>query len=841
MSTSSMSRNLCHHVTTSLATFSLVGLTLAGVAHAMNQQPRLPAEIDADQWASIKELHSLDGYSAKRSVLGFEAANPAQQWTATFDSSGFLVQSSRYDWSWGLELRAYGFEGGMRSVAESAALCAEGSQVTNEWNLQIQEWYVNDPKGLEHGFTIQDRPTKFSEPNGPLVLGLLVRGDLTAIKGSTPNALRFVDSFGETQVNYGGLTVFDANGKTVPALLECEEEHVRIVIYEQTAAYPLTVDPIAQLAMLRASNHDLLDQFGFSLALSNNLLVVGAPHERSDAQGVNGDQTNNDLFGSGAAYVFERVGETWTQQAYLKASNRAGGFGWSVDIAGEVIVVGSPKEANAESGVNGNQNHNYEAQSAGAAYVFERIAGVWTQTAYMKASNADEYDEFGCAVAMGNDVIAVGARYESSDSIGIGGDQTNAGSPNSGAVYVFERAGNTWAQQAYVKASNSDRDFEFGSSLAMSGNRLVVGAPGESHGSTGVNGDQNAPEISESGAVYILENTPNGWVQQDYLKASNTGDSDHFGYAVDIDGPLIVVGAPSEDSSGTGVNPDQSAYSLTNIGAGYVFALHSGMWSQEAFLKATRAVNWSEFGTSVTASGERVIVTAPRESSRASGVDGNPDLGGSGTGAAYLFQREQGNWSHIAYVKALDPGWLDYYGSSLAMEGTVVFVGARGRRGGASGSEQSAGATYLLDLDAPVGGLCSPAVANSSGVPGVILMAGSRVVSDNNFTLFATQLPVNKFGYFFSSQGHGEPFTPISSVGEVCLGGGSPVGRHHRGHEVNYSDIHGTLLLALDLTDMPTPTGYRSVVAGEVWKFQCWFREGLYASNFTNALSVRFE
>ncbi len=129
---------------------------------------------------------------------------------------------------------------------------------------------------------------------------------------------------------------------------------------EQGARYPITVDPIAQQAYLKASNTDTDDLFGTSVAVSGDTVVVGAPGESSNATGVNGDQTNNSALNSGAAYVFVRNGTTWTQQAYLKASNTDPGdsFGVSVAISGDTVVVGADHEDSNATGINGDQTNN---------------------------------------------------------------------------------------------------------------------------------------------------------------------------------------------------------------------------------------------------------------------------------------------------------------------------------------------------------------------------------------------------------------------------------------------------------------------------------------------------
>src|SRR5262249_7132964 len=157
------------------------------------------------------------------------------------------------------------------------------------------------------------------------------------------------------------------------------------------------------------------------------------------------------------------AGGVWTQQAYLKASNTEANdqFGVSVAISGNTLAVGAQFEAS--SGV---QSDN-SAPGAGAVYVFTRTGTVWTQQAYLKASNADANDQFGVAVALAGDTLAVGAIGEASESQGVNHPGNNNNAPGTGAVYVFTRTSGTWSQEAYIKASNVSG--QFGSGVALAG------------------------------------------------------------------------------------------------------------------------------------------------------------------------------------------------------------------------------------------------------------------------------------------------------------------------------------------------------------------------------------
>lgn len=397
----------------------------------------------------------------------------------------------------------------------------------------------------------------------------------------------------------------------------------------------------SQEAYLKASNTDPFDSFGIAVAVSGDTIVVGATGEESAATGVNGDQGDNSIAQSGAAYVFVRSGTTWSQQAYLKASNTGSweGFGRTLAADGDTAVVGAYAEDSSATGVNGDQSDN-SAQEAGAAYVFLRTGTTWTQQAYLKASNTDADDWFSyAAVAIDGDTLVIGAGNESSSATGVNGDQGDNSADSAGAAYVYVRAGSTWTQEAYLKASNTASDDWFGGAVAVSGDTIVCGAPGEDSSATGVGGDQNDDSMLGAGAAYVFVRTGTSWNQQAYLKASNSGYSDLFGEAVAMSGNTVVIGAYGEDSNALGVNGDQNNDGATESGAAYVFVRDGTSWSQRAYLKASNTEYRDWFShTAVSVSGGTIVVGASDEDSSARGVNGNQgDNGAYQAGAAYVF------------------------------------------------------------------------------------------------------------------------------------------------------------------------------------------------------------
>ncbi|WP_421800248.1 T9SS type A sorting domain-containing protein [Haliscomenobacter sp.] len=577
-----------------------------------------------------------------------------------------------------------------------------GSKVSYQWNKRLSEWWINDSEGLEQWFYLQSAPGKAQAGEQlrlrmELETNMLVKqkgNQLLLEKAGTRlsyDKLRVWDAKGkelEAQMAWDGtnldLLITDAAAEypllidpsfTQQAYLKASNtnagdefgysvaisgETIVVGTYQESsnatgvngdqsnnsaaaagAAYVFvrSGSTWSQQAYLKASNTEAGDFFGYSVAISGETIVVGAHRDDSNATGVNGDQSNNSAFNAGAAYVFVRSGSTWSQQAYLKASNTEAGdiFGYSVAISGETIVVGANGESSNATGVNGDQSNN-NAIYSGAAYVFVRSGVAWSQQAYLKASNTEANDGFGYSVAIAEETIVVGANAESSNATGINGDQSNNTAANAGAAYVFVRSGSIWSQQAYLKASNTNKGDWFSRSLAISGETIVVGAWFESSNAIGVNGNQSDNTAANAGAAYVFVRSGSTWSQQAYLKASNTDAEDYFGFSVAISGETIVVGAYQEASNAIGINGDQSNNNAIYSGAAYVFVRNGGSWSQQTYLKASNTGAFDKFGTSVAISEETIVVGAVHETSNATGINGDQSNNSAiGAGATYVF------------------------------------------------------------------------------------------------------------------------------------------------------------------------------------------------------------
>ena len=429
------------------------------------------------------------------------------------------------------------------------------------------------------------------------------------------------------------------------------------------------------------------------------------------------------------------IGNILRQTAYIKASNTGFGdeFGGGGTLLGNAVAlsadgttlaIGAPYESSGSSGIGGNQDDE-SVYGAGAVYVFTSDGADWRQQAYVKASNPGLTDNFGYMIALSGDgnTMAVSAPYEASAATGIAGDQNDDSIPQAGAVYVFGRSGEAWVQQAYIKASNtgeagigdqlSDGD-QFGFALALSadGNTLAVGAISEDSAASGVGADQSDNSALSAGAVYVYSRAGDTWTQQAYVKPSNSGGGDLFGYSVALsaDGSELAASAYDEDGSLAGTNEVQDD-EVFGTGALYIFSRNGGVWTQQAYLKPSNSERNDSFGVAVaiSADGNTVVGTALDEDGMTTGVNSTPVTDSEinlSTGAVYAFTRDDAGWSEQAYIKASNTGPNDTFGARLALsgDGSTLAVGAQLEDSASQGvdavqdddSAQEAGAAYLF-------------------------------------------------------------------------------------------------------------------------------------------------
>lgn len=368
------------------------------------------------------------------------------------------------------------------------------------------------------------------------------------------------------------------------------------------------------------------DQFGTSVSVSGDTMVVGAIYD-----------DGNSRANSGSAYVFTRSSSgAWTQQQKLTAGSDAGAsdqFGTSVSVSGDTLVVGAPYDGNDGTGGN----------NRGSAYVFVRSSsGVWTQQQKLTASDAsydDEYN-FGQSVSVSGDTVVVGAPYDDENS-----------RDNSGSAYVFSRSSSgVWSQQAKLTAeADSGEHDQFGICVSVAGDTVVVGAPyDDDHGK------------SESGSAYIFTRSSSGaWSRQAKLTAeADAGEYHHFGHSVSVSGDTVVVGT------------------YNNGYGAYVFARSiTGSWVRQAKIMG---YEWS-FGRSVSVRKDVIAVGAP-ESRK-----------------VYIYKQSGQKWPQVG--EFTDVSDAEDFGISVSVSESFAVAGApRVDRTTSSGTFYNTGAAYAFAL-----------------------------------------------------------------------------------------------------------------------------------------------
>lgn len=333
-------------------------------------------------------------------------------------------------------------------------------------------------------------------------------------------------------------------------------------------------DSWAERARLEPLDPHAYDSFGASVAISGDVIVVGA-------YGTDGACPQDTQCNSGSAYVFRRVGDAWTQEAKVTAYDAEAGDNFGCDVAtdGDRIVVGALYDGDGSS------------ENSGSAYVFAFDGGSWSFETKLIAPDVSDESGFGQSVAIDGDTILIGAPRN---------DFLCPWTPgcNAGAAYVFTfDAG--WDGGVKLTASDADRSDHFGWSVALDGDVAIIGAPFDDHSGFA------------SGAAYVFRDA-GSWTEEARITAAVGEMADRFGWDVAIADATAVVGAPVAGD---------------DAGAVYTFVSDGGGWTEAAIMGATDADADDWFGGSVAVSGGDAFVGAYAT-----------DDSGSFSGSAYRFR-----------------------------------------------------------------------------------------------------------------------------------------------------------------------------------------------------------
>jgi len=397
---------------------------------------------------------------------------------------------------------------------------------------------------------------------------------------------------------------------------------------ESTSVYIFDFDGAnwVQESKLVAADGDI--RFAQSVSLSGDRVMVGAYGDASAG------------YNSGAAFMYGFDGLNWSETQKLTA--RAGApnayFGMSLSMSGDRVLIGAANDKN-NAGL-----------KVGAAYIYDFNDENWSLTTKLLAEDVVEHDRFGVSVSLSGDRALIGAI---DNGFGV----------YSGSAYVYDYDGISWTQSAKLVAEDADEYGFFGSSVSLSGDRILIGSYGN-----GEFGDS-------SGAAYVFDFDNLNWSQTDKLTPFGIESGDLFGYSVSVLGNRVLVGSRDDD-----INGDIRA------GSAYIFDYDDGFWNQSAKLTANDGNNFFQFGSSVSLSHDRALVGAPS----AFGADFD-------SGAAYVFQFNGFSWNQSAKLIAGDGSEYDLFGNSVSLSDDRALVGAEGISSGIGFIDR--GAAYLYDFN----------------------------------------------------------------------------------------------------------------------------------------------
>ena len=419
-----------------------------------------------------------------------------------------------------------------------------------------------------------------------------------------------------------------------------------------------------EVQILTASDVAPDDQFGHSVFLHNNRVVVGAPEKgaayvfdwdgttwsevakitpliaQADSKfggsvslyedrilvGAWGEDVSGEI-DQGAAYLFDWDGVQWNETAKLTGedSNEGDRFGWSVSVYGDRAIIGAP-------------HHTMDGfLHEGGAFLFEWDATTWSQTGQWYNSNGYPGDQFGYSVSMEGNRALIGEPFH--NFYGIEGH---------GIAHLIEWTGTAWTGVAVLVPEDGQEGDNFGHSVALDGELLVIGARGD-----------DVMGVSDAGSAYLFEFQGTGWFERAQVYENNPGDTHYFGSSVAISNRRIFAGVEQGDKVLADITQ------VDGSGTGYVFQLEDHV--EGTALTASDGDVGDNFGYSISLHNDRAIVGAFSDYV-------NPFLVG---GAAYIYEWDGTAWSETQKIGSSIPGRHSYFGLDVAMYGDRALVAAR--------------------------------------------------------------------------------------------------------------------------------------------------------------------
>jgi FG-GAP repeat len=585
----------------------------------------VPEGFTTADWGKIRPSIERNRYRMQKTdrTGEYKASNHAHGIDATFTREGFQVSSQIEGkaWNWGLRISRYGYGSDLHAATGTEKMITKNNRIEYHRGNMV-EWYINDHRGLEQGFTLKSRPTGGSGAE-LLALEMEATGNLVPGVETEGKGIIWKDTDGNEVLRYSGLYAHDATGKELNSRMAADQEGIRLIVEDHAATYPITIDPFIERKKLLADDGAAQDFFGFSVSISGDLAIVGAY----------GD--NN----TGSAYIFSRNhggADNWGQIKKLTANDGEAEdyFGHSVSISGDTAIVGAHGD---------DDNGTY----AGSTYIFSRDHGGannWGQVVKLTATHTPPGGSgvaFGWSVSVSGDTAIVGARQEHDNG------------PYSGSAYIFSRDQgglNNWGLVKKVTAHDGKAWDYFGTSVSISEDTAIIGAPQE----------DDYQDIYP-GSAYIFSRNQGGvnnWGQVKKLDAIGSSGGDLFGSSVSISQDTAIVGV-------TG------SYPVDTFRVGYkavdIFSRDQGGTDNWGDIKRLTPSDGHDFGRSVSINGDMAIVG---------------DGGGKNEKSSFIFSRDHGgaeNWGKIKKITASDGG--AGFGVSVSISGGTVIVGAHGDDG----------------------------------------------------------------------------------------------------------------------------------------------------------------
>jgi len=591
------------------------------LAPQRSTDPPMPSSDEIERM--IRRVEA-DGFHVRGEGQSLHASNGRHGFSAqwSLDEGQLRVESLDPGEIWHFAMRTPG-------VVRDSEI--EGGKLTLKRDA-MDEWFINDSKGIEHGFDVAEPPARSGD--GGFTVGMEVVTSLVPELHPDQRSITFRGPEDEETLFYRGLLVFDADGRSLPASMEIASAdasssnwELAIHVDDRGARYPLVIDPLISTRTdgLSSPTASQSERFGSAVSMSGNLLAVGLAS-------ANGPDPGLDDIGAVDLFLYDEILKSWGHEKRFYPGNPIGDswFGSSLKLRGNYLIVGAPDDD----------------EERGAAYVYERDAGGpdnWGEVAKLVAPDGQPFASFGSSVAIDEGVAAIGA------------DNHDGVASNTGALYVsFRDPVGNWSTPGHVTGYDPAADDHYGTAVDVDGNRIVGSARWGQTGATpadvGVVAvhdyvfDENGAPVSHS---------------TEFVVDTNPSPSASFGKSVELEGDTLIVGSPNTT---TAAGPNAGTVDIFRYDpmAGWA-------WVNE--LQAADGQSGAGFGDALSFSGATLAVGAPFYNFSAAFPN---------SGAVYLFEKAVGtgdDWRFVELAFGSSQQVESRFASAVTVSGDAIAIG----------------------------------------------------------------------------------------------------------------------------------------------------------------------